>query len=216
MPLAKKSSNILFEFDSLVDTDLGLLIYIQLSFKNSKYFNNIVMKSSDYVLKSLLLTRKNRNPLSVIIDNKYKDSIDSLYKELIDSKYEDILSISKPLSIFRFLETLKKTDGLLNCSVLCKSDLEVKAIKKFDNTVPCSTSGYNYNLAEANALYIKAFEDIIKYKNVNDLSIYILNYDFNIQEGRPDRIPKLDLSLAVGRTNSIYLIDPYYKFKKPI
>ena len=58
-------------------------------------------------------------------------------------------------SIFRFLETLKKNRWIIElpCFTYVNPDLEVKAIKKFDNTVPCSTSGYNYNLVEANALY---------------------------------------------------------------
>lgn len=216
MPIAKKTSNILFEFDSLIDTDLALLIYIQLEFKDSKYFNKQVMKANDHILRALLLTRKEVNPLSVIIADEYKDSIDSLYNDIISKKYEQILNAAKPLDIFRFLETLKNTDGLLQCSVLCRNDIEEKIIRKFDKEVPCIKDGYNVKLYTVNALYIKIFQNIVKYKNVNDLSLYILNYDFNIEEGRKERIPKLNLSIILGRTNSIYLVDPYYQFNKPI
>ena len=213
---AKNTYQAAFEFETLVDIDLGLLIYIQLNFAGSNYFIPQVMKADNYVLRSLLLTRDKVNPLSVIIKDEYMDSIDNLYNEILDSKFLDIANISPPLATFKLYRTLCKTDGLVDAFIICMNEKQASFLNGVDKRMKTTTDGYNTKLYQVDALYVKVFDLIYKYKNLVKKSIYIMDYDFNIEPNRKDRIPKLDLARLLGATNNIYIVAPYHNFNNPI
>ena len=51
-----------------------------------------ILKNNDELFyKSLLVSRENPNPLSVVINPIYKDSIDSLYNEILEANYDEVL-----------------------------------------------------------------------------------------------------------------------------
>ena len=68
------SSNILYYSESIIDIDLGVVRFIKKNFSNSKYMDQDILKNNDELFyKSLLVSRENPNPLSVIINPIYKD-----------------------------------------------------------------------------------------------------------------------------------------------
>ena len=209
------NSDVLFEFAALVDLDLALLKYIQINFPESKFFNKTVMKSDEYTLKCLLVTRKKSNPLSVIIEDEYVKTIDSLYEDLLSKKEEEILKFATPLSTFSLFNTIRKSDGGIRCVVNCKNVVEEQFIKSLINDVMVITDSYTVPISKYAGYYIKNVEDTFKYKFFDGKAIYYLDYDYNIQPNRKDRMPLFDIAGAISRTNNIFLVSPYTNLELP-
>ena len=76
----------IFDFESVFDLDLTMIELIQEKFKGSKFFNS-VMNEDPMTVRLLLRSRQEHNPLSIIINDEYKDSIDDLYEEIL-TKYK--------------------------------------------------------------------------------------------------------------------------------
>ena len=65
-------SNILCDFESIVDLDLATVYYIATHIKNVDLIDtNILKASSNSAIRNLLLFRSNKNPLSIIIKEEY-------------------------------------------------------------------------------------------------------------------------------------------------
>ena len=118
------SSNILYYSESIIDIDLGVVRFIKKNFSNSKYMDQDILKNNDELFyKSLLVSRENPNPLSVIINPIYKDSADSLYNEILEANYDEILEMTSPLALFPiFINSIES--GFLNVSILYKNEHE--------------------------------------------------------------------------------------------
>lgn len=209
-------STVLFEFQTIVDLDLALLKYIQNEYKDSKFFNKHVLLADDYILKSLLLTRDNKNPLSVIIDDKYKDSIDSLYEEIIQNKESELFKYATPLAPLIVLNMLTKTDSGIDCVVNCKNVEEEQFIKHIKSDIRTTIEGYNIDLSKYDGIYIKNVEDSIKYKKFNGKSIYFLEYKYNLEPNKKDMMPLFNISIIIANTNNLYLVSPYTDFSVPL
>ena len=67
----------LFEFETLVDVDLSVVMYIIDNMGNSKYIDTSLLKNTNTIngIENRLLFRENYNPLSIIIKKEYEDSI---------------------------------------------------------------------------------------------------------------------------------------------
>lgn len=206
---------VLFEFQTIVDLDLALLRYIQLEFSKSKFFNKQVLSADTYTLKALLVTRTNKNPLSVIIEDEYMDKIETLYNELIDTKEEDILKLALPLATLTLIGVLNKGESGIECVVNCKNVVEEQFIKYIDKDIVTITDRYNVDLSKYSGYYIKNVEDSIKYKTFSGKSIYFLDYEYNIEPNRKDRMPLFKVA-ALLYSNNLYLVDPYSNFKLPV
>lgn len=209
-------STVLFEFETVVDLDLALLKYIQNEYSDSKFFNKHVLMADDYILKSLLLTRTNKNPLSVIIDDAYINNIDNLYGEIIKTKETELFRYSSPLASLTIIHSLNGDSGI-DCVINCKNVDEEQFIKQHVSpNITTVVQGYNVDLSRYDAIYIKNVEDSLKYKSINGKSIYFLDYDYNIEPDRKDRMPLFSVSIVISSSNNIYLVSPYINFNTPI
>ena len=65
----------LFEFETLVDVDLSVVMYIIDNMGNSKYIDTSLLKNTNTIngIENRLLFRENYNPLSIIIKKEYED-----------------------------------------------------------------------------------------------------------------------------------------------
>ena len=72
----------IFEYDSLFDTDKSIIDILRSQFKNSKYFISGILDEDPITISYLLRDRENPNPLSVVLEDKYKSSADDLLNEL--------------------------------------------------------------------------------------------------------------------------------------
>ena len=94
----------LFEFETLVDVDLSVVMYIIDNMGNSKYIDTSLLKNTNTIngIENRLLFRENYNPLSIIIKKEYEDSIDDIYNEIMEYHKQEILDKALPTDILSF------------------------------------------------------------------------------------------------------------------
>ena len=212
------SSNILYYSESIIDIDLGFVRFIKKNFSNSKYMDQDILKNNDELFyKSLLVSRENPNPLSVVINPIYKDSIDSLYNEILEANYDEILEMTSPLALFPiFINSIES--GFLNVSILYKNEHEKQYIKKMLPEEKSFNMLYRYdpkvNLDLFNCIYMKNFSDILTTKLLTK-DVFVLGYRYNLEHGE-DRVLKLDILNQVHRSVQLHIVTPYKNFIEPI
>lgn len=212
--MAKYGNNVLIEFEAVVDLDFGFLKLIQSKYNNLKFMKSYVLKADTYFLKYLLLTRRDPNPLSVMINKEYEQDVDQIFKDIVASDRSEILELSSPTAIFGLIETYKKTDGVINCTVLCKTQQDEQYIKNLDDSIRTIVKGYDIDLSTYDSIFIKDYNDILKYNKMEAKSIFLLKYAFNLEDDKRE-IPLIKISIFVTDVNKIYLVTPYVGFKFP-
>ena len=81
----------LFPFNTIYDTDFGLIKLIQKEYRNEEVFNISILDLSDDELKDLLVKRNRINPLCIIM-NKYNDNVArDYYDQFMEREYNKIL-----------------------------------------------------------------------------------------------------------------------------
>ena len=169
----------LLPLDLFVDTDLGLIKLIQKEYR-SDLFNKDVLDSDDDTIKRLLVRRTNSNPLSILTDSK---DIDEYYNQFFDQRKNDIYSFSQVTGIGEFCYNsltfgdfelhLQYTDDIeKNIAEILKADLNDENIYTIDknNVVP-----HSYEI------FVKNVLDLLTYKDLNGVNIYVARYPFNVR-----------------------------------
>ena len=124
-------SNILCDFEAIIDLDLATIYYIATNLKNVDLIDTSILKASSYnALRNLLLFRTTNNPLSVIIKEEYKDSLNNLYKELMEKHEQEILDLCRFNDLARYIKILYTTGKLVNITINCDTELQVEYTKK--------------------------------------------------------------------------------------
>lgn len=120
MDINGRITNSIIDFNFIVDTDIGLLRFIRENFRDNRAFNIDILDKSDRELLSLLSTRENLNPLSIISTDENLKDIDGLYKSFFDNCRIDILNKSmSSSSVIRFtnLMLVSGTESGTTCFV---------------------------------------------------------------------------------------------------
>lgn len=201
----KYSFSNLLTFDSVVDVELGIINYMIDKYKKSVYFKQFVVNaSSENVKKNLLIARPEKNPITILLREESKDSADSLLQELEEKYMEDILRFCKPNDILRFAKTLESTDGIINCVISCKNELEKQYINQLDSSL--NTVIEEYDIKRFDCLFLKYIEDVIKYKNLAGKYVFVSNYMHNIDQetGELNKIAAI-----IAKQNKLRVVDPY-------
>lgn len=201
-------NNILVDFDIVIDTDLGLINMIKKEYNNTNFVLNYINNMKDKVIIEQLLERDNKNPLSIIIKEEYRDSIDNLYKEFIESEYDNILKYSSITDIMNLINVYIDT-GSVHVDIICKNKSEEQLINNLNISqlkVLVQEDKTKIDLSDYDTIFIKNYSDILNFNRVIAKNIFIGNYKFNLDD---DHIPLKDISLIVGKTNIVSVIDVY-------
>lgn len=124
------------DFDLIVNTDIGLIKFIQGNFQDDKVFDLDKLNRSDRTILSLLYSRNNPNPLSVITNPNMLNEIDSLYKSFFESYKQEIIDNAIIFSdIFNFvsLAISSRTDVGINAIIAVNDSIEEEEIYKHFN-----------------------------------------------------------------------------------
>ena len=223
-------------FDLLIDTDMGVIKYIQFSkeYQRSGNFHRGLMEATspelNKLIQNLLVNRKFANPISIIMkpEKMITSNPDKLLESLMkDEKiYDKILKLSTPTAIFDMVCRSFFVSDTLKYTILCSSDKEAKFLKtKFNSrfktdkvpaTILVSTPD-KVDLKHIDAIYVKDVHDIDKYFEKRRLpsgkNIIIADYTFN-NEYVPEQdeylhIPILEISSKYSGTNEISFINVY-------
>lgn len=202
----------LFEFETLIDLDLSVVMYIINNMNNSKYIDTDLLKNTTTIngLENRLLFRENINPLSIIIKKDYEDSIDDIYNELMKSHKKEIVDNALPTDIMTFCNLGSSITGVVNNHVNCKDKIEEEYIHTFPGKI--ITKINEYDLSAYNTLYAKTIDNLFNYKNLTNKKIFILNTRYNMMK---DYLIYKPEAMAVSTSNTMCIIDPYKNLTIP-
>lgn len=200
-----KFKNILVDFDMIGDTDLSICKFIIFNYSKSNYLKKSVLKSSEYYLKYLLLTRDNINPLTVLFKKDY--NVDELYHEILNNKWEDVLKFSSNTDLYKVFYSNSVYDIYVNCRNMEEVNMISHQTKdKFKSIINCKDS-YPYF-----SIYYKNSIDVLKMDNVQGKSIYIQDYSLNYENYKNNVLNSASIALT-GR-NELKMISIYSDITK--
>lgn len=207
--------NVLIPFDMVIDIDCGLLKYIEFNKNDPNYFRTLLLKVDDNSYKHLLVNRPTHNPISMIYreDVLTLDDINELYNQFMKQKYDDILKLSPDTDLFNLLLKANTMDNALLYTVLCKDEKQKHLFEQRkgkaheiivleENLDSLDTSKYGH-------IYVKYFEDALEFNDLKNKTIYVANYNFNMEEIEGNIIPKPEIALEIMEDNLIKTIDVY-------
>lgn len=202
-------------FDMVIDTDLGLWKLIQDQYSDNIFFYEGLIKDRDMNhMKYMITSRTDKNPLKILLKDKYQNSADSLYEQFMNTEYDKILNLSVNTAIYDMICKSKGVKDILRYTILCKSQQEVdEARKRFKrHKVDIHTIIYedlkDVDISSYGSIYIKNIDDFFLYKNVGGKNIIIGNYGFNLEDGISN-IPLAKQSLEISKLNVVQIIDMY-------
>lgn len=180
----------LLDFDFIVNTDIGVIRYIRDKYPEEKSFDLETLHKGDRYLLSLLYSRENSNPLSIIATDSDIINIDRLYTGLFKLWEESILRYSlvddNILRFVRSLTVLNSGSGAIY-DIVVSSEPQAKIMSKLigskvrlkKNLLPNDVLSYD-NLYIRDYLFFEKYKilvDNIKGKTIYTTSrIYNLNY----------------------------------------
>ena len=174
---------ILVTFDSLVDTDYGIIKTLKDEYIKAKYINSeLLLSLDDKNIFDFLTSRNQENIMSCVLNTLYKNSADKVYNELIESEYNKIITRSSITNINILSQQYSKS-GLIDVVVICKNKMEEQFIKsqiKNLNTVVCSDYSM-IDLSDYGSIFVKSCKSLLEFSDINGKVIYLSNYNINIE-----------------------------------
>ena len=208
----------LLPFDTIVDTDVGLLNLIDRGYASPDYFDIDFFKTrgNNQAMVKTLYERREVNPLSLCI--KDKSLADKLYTQFFNDKYPEILMNSVFTGLFYMLN-LFSTSGDIIPSILYKNDIEkefldiipeLKKVQKFSVTElledeKLAVTFKQFYFKSPNNEYLEILKSLLYRK-----TIYFLDYGFNITDDN-DLIYNDTMVLLELYQNNICIINAYDK-----
>lgn len=210
---ASLRAELLIDFNCLIDTEIGLIQLIRDNYLDPDVFNVKLLKSSSFKLLSLLINRKEYNPLYLIAnDNISKQDLDDYYKEFVDTEYENILKKSYITEMERFI-SLSISEPSIHVTFLCKSPIEIEILKSINSLKRVKYSTIIAGEKDTSiytSYYFKYITDdlnnyIYKFKNYY-FSSYKLNFDDEMKFIKREYIDKIN---SIG--GEVYSMDLYIR-----
>lgn len=218
----KYGIRILVEFECIMDVDFAIYTLIKYKYnKKPGVFYDYLMDSEDSkFIKTIMNIRHEINPLTTLLTEEYLDEADNLYTQMVKTDYQTILNICEANDVFALMETYVKTDDIISVTVLCKDQSQVDIIEKLDSSKRFKTiisERSKVNLSKFDTIWVGKFIHILEFdgKQLSGKHIYTLRAKYNLEPNKVTEIPKLDISIYVGKLNKIYLVSPYKWFVMP-
>ena len=169
----------LVQFNSIVDLDKYIIYYILNKYPRSKYIKDEAYGYTDYYVDILLMQRREKNPLSIIFKNDYKDQIDNLYSELLLKKKDMLKDVIFLTSICDPFRVMNDYEAYINC----KDDDEIEICNRiFDKCTNISLIENEVSLIKYFNIILKDIDDILLFEEpYTGKSIYIWNYPMNYE-----------------------------------
>lgn len=210
---ATTANSVLIPFNTIIDIDIGLLRVIKEEFNNDKYLYTSLLTADTNGLRQLLYEREEPNPLNFLLKDEWLSSSDSLYSDFMDKSLDKIIKKSSPNAIKSLVDTFF-ISKLVDIDILCSNNYEKDHISKIyhkQNLSIIVESDYsNIDISKYDTIFIKVYQDILKFTNLLGKNIYLLDYKFNINLDHNKNIrPRIDIESLICQANQTILISPY-------
>lgn len=206
-----KGFNLLIEFDLLMDKDIGIFKVLKDKYNNSEFLNITMMGLPDKAIIYEFINRKDKNPISLLLNKGFKDSADELLSEILEKEEETILKNSKGTSLLELMTVYLMTPNI-KVDVLCKNKQEEQIINKINNRLrPIISTFKDVNISEYDSIFIKDIRESVQISNLKSKTIFIARYRFNMEEDKD--VPLLKISGLLSAFNDIKFTDVYAEDK---
>ena len=202
----------LIDFDFIVNTELGLIRLIREQYQDDRAFKLEILNKSDREILSLLYSRSNYNPLSIISTESNMDNIDKLYKSFFNEFKKEILlrSVSE-YSIIMFIKMALSSESSLgiNISITCRDDIEREEIESHFERPKTLERREITSILSKDAYYVKDykfFEDLKLEEKITHKKIYTTSRKYNMDYFE-------NVTNILTSTNAFVLIGNNYREK---
>lgn len=217
--MEKNSINhILFDFNSIIDTDIGVALLMSAEYNNPNIVNSRVVGKSIEDYKILMVNRRYINPLIMFLNEQYRSSADELYMELTMTNldaYKKALNMSIPTALFDLLKQCQ-TNASFEATVLCWNALQADYIKSIlpNADIIIRKENKPVDVEKYDTIMLKFPYDMGTFvsgtQEMTGKNIYICKYRCNMN---PEDTSKLNVTNAIKlyslNANEIYVIDVY-------
>lgn len=197
---------VIVDYNFIVNTDLGLMRFIRSQFQDPRAFNLDIVNKKDGELLTLLYSRIDKNPLSIISTEENMKDIDKLYESFFEEYKKEICGLSTTQkTIMKFIKmglTIKPNSGI-KMIIGVNDEFEYNDIERhfktksivYNNTEPLKDYG---------AYYIKDFSYVEQYNlsSIQNKKFYIPPLEYNFLY--------LSDHKSFSKSNAIVMMGPDY------
>ena len=199
-----EKQKVLFSFNMLYDTDMGLIRLISESFR-ADIFDQSVLDSDDTTILKLLLRRTHVNPISILTQDK---SALEYYDQFMNEMYNDILVRSEPTNVIAILQACLSIGGF-DVYIQYNNELELEILQRLYSGCTFATRE-QIDCSDIDILYVKSIPDLIRFRNCNYVNIYLARYGFNVRlDGQGMEVIDSSAAHVLFVTNQCNIIDIY-------
>ena len=205
---------ILVDFDMIVNTDIGMFNLVKNFFSSSDCFDkNVLSNSDESSIRYRSINEKYDNILDLFKSEGFKNyNTQNLYNQLYELHIDYILKNSTLTNLLNLLNAYIISDTI-SVTILCKNIQEQQIINKLNSKFKTILFEEKIDIKEYDSIFMKRYEDILKFGIVECKNIFIANISNNMEK---PNVPLLKLSSVIARVNNIYTIDLYSNIENPL
>ena len=190
-----RNTNILVSFESIIDTDMGLMRLIKSDYDSGFFYSTILNNTEDFQHLVLNL-RTHPNPLVTLMpidDDNDLETANDLLKQFKDQEYQKILDLSPPATFNTILSSNMYSKDLFHTTVICRSQAEadILKIKEIDCEALICTNPKDISLKKYQVITIKDIAELDQYVHLERKAIYVPDYRFNVKRVKNFKGPLL-------------------------
>lgn len=202
----------LISFNTLVDTDMGLLNYVYNEYRNDKYFNFGLFNNYQKLIEKVY-KRKEENPLYCIMRNgKDKKFLDECYKEFLDTKEEEILSYSITTQMKMVIYEFDNfSSNRIDPVILYYDDYQKEVLDGEDYLNDIKKIKYPISMRDRqyiDSFYIKTISEAEPFSKLSGKSFYFSSCGLNLDDEQKD-LKYSDLLRQIILNNQFAIFDMY-------
>lgn len=216
--MAADVNRLLIEFDTVIDTDIGIATLMNEEYNNPSFTNPRLFGLSQWEYKITFLNRHYENPLIMFLDHEHFNDAADLRKQMREDMlvYEKILRGSITTSIFDIIKEI----GLMGrqafeVTILCHNQQEIAYAKSvfpdFVRYVSADSWDFDgFDVSDYDTIFVKNIRTPEKFKNFMGKNLYVSRYMFNLDKNNPDAPdPELYTKYHLTAAIELTLIDAY-------
>ena len=215
----KNSQKLFFEFDSLVDLDLGTVLALQEDYPPGELFtiNYSFLHQSLDGLKQARVFLYGRD----VVQECFKDkNIRASYQTIKDTyrNQKRVYNLAPRTALVNYVKVCCNT-GFLHCTILCHNQFEFEtAMDLLGHTPNCSIAvgkEKNYDINDYARVHVGDIHELDLFNPFDCTHLAVLNYGSNLQVMDHDVILLREYIIKYGDTNVFEIIDSYINVKCP-
>lgn len=190
-----KSMNILVSFESIIDTDMGLMRLIKSDY-DSGFFYPTILNNTEEFQHLVLNLRTYPNPLVTLMDIDNDDDLetaDDLLRQFKDQEYQKILDLSPAATFNTILSSNMYSKDIFKLTVICRNQAEADILKvKGINAEPLLCNDLkSISIKKYQVITVKDISELDGFINVERKAIYVPDYRFNVKRVKGFKGPLL-------------------------